>query len=350
MATPSLARNFYDQIVNNPDPFMAIRRLVNSNPPTLESDHFDCKLEHQDQKQREKKSKELWSEVLGGFANGGGGVLIWGLDARKHKIDGREIDAVCGEELIANPRALEARLRELQRQATDPPLGGVEIMAIPVQDDDSEGFVICFIPDGPFKPYRSEQAGQQYYIRAGDTTQVMPRSVLSAMFFPRYNAVFNVRAELTYKQYCRPGSAGSRHGYPVSSSDEITCLMELSNQGTATARGIFGRLRWRIPGEKENFKVIGGDCWSNGDSECSFMRSFPIHPGMGAIILSASWRIEHKIIDQNANRGFVFGDTPPSIGLSVFCENHQPQTITLQFDLKELVTNEKLELVSAADS
>jgi len=216
MATPSLARNFYDQIVNNPDPFMAIRRLVNSNPPTLESDHFDCKLEHQDQKQREKKSKELWSEVLGGFANGGGGVLIWGLDARKHKIDGREIDAVCGEELIANPRALEARLRELQRQATDPPLGGVEIMAIPVQDDDSKGFVICFIPDGPFKPYRSEQAGQQYYIRAGDTTQVMPRSVLSAMFFPRYNAVFNVRAELTYKQiktaiklFPNPSNAGS---------------------------------------------------------------------------------------------------------------------------------------------
>src|SRR2546423_872105 len=113
----SLARGFFDQIVNDPNPVAAIRRLINSDPPTAESDHFDCKLEHPDQKQRDKKTKEIWSEALGGFANAGGGVLIWGLDARKKTIDGREIDAVVGEGPVSNPRGLEARLRELQRQA-----------------------------------------------------------------------------------------------------------------------------------------------------------------------------------------------------------------------------------------
>jgi hypothetical protein len=77
-----------------------------------------------------------------------------------------------------NPQALKSRLIEFQRGAVDPPLANVEIEAFPLPDNPSKGFVVCYTPEGPFKPYRSEQAGQRWFLRAGDSTQVMtPRAV-----------------------------------------------------------------------------------------------------------------------------------------------------------------------------
>jgi Putative DNA-binding domain len=341
MPPPSLARAFFDQVVGSGEPVAAIRGLINSNPLTTESDYFDCKLEHIDEKKREKGNKEIWSKVLGGFANSGGGVVIWGLDARKTKIDEREVDAVVGEKFISHPRILEARLRELQRQATDPPLANVEIKAYPLPDDESKGFVVCFIPEGPFKPYRSEQSGQQFYMRAGDSTPVMPKAVLSAMFHPRSQAVFRVSASLEYKASPRQMSRGARHGLAVSGVDKIVCRMELFNDGTATAKEIRGYLTWGLPGEKELFQPVGGPSWLDNDSKCAFNRSFPIHPGEeGAHVCSISWTVEHRVIDQDVNRG----DPLPFIELNIYCENQGPQTITLRFNLRELVNEEKLTL------
>ncbi|HJT76274.1 MAG TPA: RNA-binding domain-containing protein, partial [Gemmataceae bacterium] len=80
--SPSLARGFFEQITQSRDPVAAVRDLINSSPPTAETDWLDFKTEHLDPKQRDRKTRETWSEALGGFANNQGGVLIWGVDAR----------------------------------------------------------------------------------------------------------------------------------------------------------------------------------------------------------------------------------------------------------------------------
>jgi len=88
--------------------------------------------------------KEIWSEAIAGFANTQGGVLIWGVDARKDAKTG--IDAVCGLSLVKSPSAFKSRLIELYRQATEPPVLGVQIEAYEISGTPNEGFVVCFVP------------------------------------------------------------------------------------------------------------------------------------------------------------------------------------------------------------
>ena len=127
--------------------------------------------------------KATWSEALAGFANTQGGVLIWGVDARKDTTS--SIDAACGVSFVKNPLAFKSRLMELHRQATEPPVHGVEIEAYSISGSPNEGFVVCLIPESPFKPHRAEYAGHQYIIRAGDNFAPASVSLLRNLFFPQ---------------------------------------------------------------------------------------------------------------------------------------------------------------------
>src|SRR5262245_8072129 len=83
---PSIARELIDRIINAPDKAAQLLAMVKADPPTVEDDWLDCKLEPTNQKERkqnEMKMKGMWLEALSGFANNEGGVLVWGLYARK---------------------------------------------------------------------------------------------------------------------------------------------------------------------------------------------------------------------------------------------------------------------------
>jgi len=314
-----LAREFYDRIVGDSDPVAAIRRLINSDPPTAEMDHFDCKQEDRgDAKKRDQKTKEVWSELLGGFANAGGGVVIWGLDARKTTIDGREVDAVSGEVPVANPRAFSSRLRELQRQATDPPLGNVEITAYPLPGDDSRGFVVCLIPEGPHKPYRSEHAHKQYFLRLGDNTQVMNRSVLGSMFFPRSMAVFRVRGE-AQRQYHQSGSTKVTD----------TVRVYLLNNGTATAKDVHVQA-FQLGMRLEGMSLNPTEEWSHTKVDALHelrAKNYSIHPDQRVHICTVA-------LVQNVELGeepkTVWADF--TLFLMAYCENQGLQVFIIEFD------------------
>jgi len=176
---PSIARDFFLTITRDADPVEAIKRLVGATPPEFETEWRDFKsaaiIGDQD-------IKRTWSKALAGFANTQGGVLIWGVDARKDQATG--IDAASGLSLVKNPSAFKSRLNELHHQATEPPVLDVEIEAYPTSSTTADGFVVCYIPESPFKPHRAEHADRQYYIRAGDDFVVPSVSLLRNLFFP----------------------------------------------------------------------------------------------------------------------------------------------------------------------
>ena len=66
-----------------PDPAAFIRDLCSLKPPTFEDDWLDFK--NHPGTGNEEKVKEMWGEALSGMANNQGGVIIWGVDARKTK-------------------------------------------------------------------------------------------------------------------------------------------------------------------------------------------------------------------------------------------------------------------------
>jgi hypothetical protein len=324
---PSLARTFFEQITQTPDPVAFLRGLVNSDPPTVETDWLDFKTEDPDPKKRDRKIRETWSEAIGGFANNQGGVLVWGIDARPTNIRGVQVDAAKAEKPMTEPVALKSRLAELQRQATDPPLLNVEVRAYGLADDPGKGFVVCYVPEGAFKPYRSEQASQQWYIRAGDNFVVMSRSMLQAMFYPRSRAVFRVKAEMSLEFL----DEGRR--------TVMTLKVWVTNQGTATAKDITLRLHDNLtPYRGEWTRSLGWELLGE-----VFWRQFSMHPGVSAsepVILV--WTVPAAPLLSNQWSPIVPGCQGPEFQVTVYAEDQQPQDFEVKFGMDELVRERQI--------
>jgi hypothetical protein len=325
MPPPSLARNFFEQVRTAADPVVFIRKLYDPTSPVSETDWLDFKqpprlnattfapLDH-------PKWKEMWMEALGGFANNQGGVLIWGLDARKDPATG--VDAASGEVPVPNPEGVKSRLKELQRQATDPPLANVEIEAYSLPTTPPTGFVVCFIPEGPYKPYREASGRSQYPFRSGDNFTILSRSMLQSLFYPRSKAIFRAKATLS--------SSGPAGG----GIETLSCRADLMNVGTATATNA----QVLVESDIANFRGVsltGGELWSNRSTgpEKWFLAGHSIHPGRSVQLFYLEWRAGA-------------GHPAPSFTLAVYCENQERQVIKIEFDMKELV--EKGECVREA--
>ena len=99
--------------------------------------------------------------------------------------------------LIPDSWRFESRLRDWIRDATNPPVMGVEYKSYP--GPTGEGFVICFIPKSDHKPHRVEWASQQYYYRAGDDFLLAQPGLLRTLFYPEFNPSLRVEASLLYQ-------------------------------------------------------------------------------------------------------------------------------------------------------
>src|SRR5262249_8342997 len=149
------------------------------------------------------------------------------------------VDAACGEKPVDNPDGVKSRLIELQRQATDPPLANVEIEAYTLPNDPAKGFVVCLVPEGPFKPYRTEDGRKsQFYIRSGDSFAALSRSLLRTMFYPKSEAVFEADGFFSYR------IAG--HNEKRTGDARCECEVFIENRGTATAKDTLVRVRGKV--------------------------------------------------------------------------------------------------------
>jgi hypothetical protein len=330
MAQPSLARDFFDRIRNAEDPVTFLRGLINSSPLTFETDWLDFKGEvassHKDKRQRDNKLKTIWSQALGGFANNQGGVLVWGIDARKRtNSHGSEVDAAVEERPMDDPVGLKSRLTELQRGATDSPLANVEIVPYEPADTPGKGFVVCFVPEGPFKPYRSEQADQQWYIRAGDNFVIMTPSMLRTMFYPRLQARFRAIARLEWEPLDHQ-ETGGRH------IARLTCVVDIVNEGTATAKDTFVLVRPTIHGN------LGRPDWQSGrwinslfdSGDVEFEATRPLHPRRVTDLFRVMWEVEAGVLLGYQNRVLPCCHGP-MFDLIVYCENQEHQAIHINF-------------------
>ena len=164
--------------------------LPSRTEKTFESDWLDFKRGST----KDKDIHRIWSKALGAMSNNEGGVLVWGLISEKDPAT--KIDAVQSVDLVPDVFALRTRLMELRHQATDPPIGGVEIVELPVDGKGPEGFVVCYIPESRAKPHRSEQADlRNFYLRMGDSAVPCSVSILRQLFYPQVN--HRLRVSLT---------------------------------------------------------------------------------------------------------------------------------------------------------
>ena len=178
----SQAKTFFDDIniMGKEKGFDFLKNLIDKENKFYEQDWIDFKGAP-----KQNDMKKIWSKAISGYANSCDGIIVWGIDARKDK----DIDYASGLSLVDDPEIFKSRLQELQRQSTDPPVRNIEYWDAFDPDNKDKGFVVCFIPESPFKPYRADAAGRNYYIRAGDSFQVPSVSLLRRLFYPEFHAI-----------------------------------------------------------------------------------------------------------------------------------------------------------------
>lgn len=262
----SSAHVLFDQI--KAGGLSVLNGMVKSSPPTFEEEWVDFKgaaIIAPDE------IKKIWSKALAGFANTGGGVLIWGIDARK---DQAGVDHALSLSLVPDPDAMKSRLMELHHQSTDPPVLTVEVESYPDPGASGAGFVVCLIPESPFKPHRAEHlTNKPYYIRAGDDFVIPSPALLRHLFYPHTYSHLWVEVAVTVK----PQTKLNTKGLPMPDGADISYDVRIHNSGTATAQDVYVVFQSEIRGNDYR----SGKDWivtANPQGQSALMGRRPLHP------------------------------------------------------------------------
>ncbi len=121
--------------------------------------------------------KKNLAKALSGFANSSGGLIVWGIDARKND---QGIDCAREAREIQPLSLLVARLNELTSRAVNPAVDG--IIHKPLLSAADSGFVITLVPESESGPHMAKLGEDRYYKRSGDTFYKMEHFDLEDMF------------------------------------------------------------------------------------------------------------------------------------------------------------------------
>ena len=212
--TASNASQFYESLPNDDaEAFKMLKEIVQSDNPLQEAEWIEYKSGF------DKKAREHWSKGLSGFANSGGGILIWGIQTKPK--DNYDIpDKIV---LVANAKELAGKLDTWKSTVVDPPVLGTEVRAILWSGE--KGFVVAYIPESSLKPHqaKAEQCHGQYYIRVGHQTLPTTQPLLRTLFYPQFNPVLSLIATTI--------DGGVSRGHTVS--------FRIRNEGVATLYDIY---------------------------------------------------------------------------------------------------------------
>jgi hypothetical protein len=176
-----------------------------------ESQVLDCKIIG-----AEGDMKRNLATVLSGFANGQGGICLWGVSARK--IQG--IDCIDSFPGIPSARQQATRFDELTPTAVSPGVPAVVHQAI-TKRGETHGFVATFVPSSDAGPHMARYGEDRFYQRIGLSFSRMEPFQIADMFGRRARPVLAVEP-LRIAPY------------------EV--LVKITNSGRGTARGLFIQL------------------------------------------------------------------------------------------------------------
>lgn len=118
----------------------------------------------------DKEDKRNYAKALSGFANSQGGLLIWGVEARK---DSNGRDAAFETQEIHNLRQFKTALESGSVYYVNPPVVGVEHYIVETSPESNKGFIISFIPQSDDTHRAKVPSLHTYFCRVQDSFLIM---------------------------------------------------------------------------------------------------------------------------------------------------------------------------------
>jgi hypothetical protein len=170
-----------------------------------------------------KEDRRNLARSISGFANSNGGIIIWGIKARKNADN---IDCAMEIVEISKPDLLVSRLNSLTGESTSPIVDGVRhrVITDPIT---ASSVVATLVPETDSGPFMARLGEQRYYKRSGDSFYQMEHFDLEDMFGRRQKA----RLEII------PEQKEAKEGVE-------TIVILLLNTGRAVARHSGFLMRW----------------------------------------------------------------------------------------------------------
>jgi len=143
----------------------------------------------------DENDKFNFSKALSGFANSGGGVLIWGIETRKKDESAKRLKTI--NEVDNFIRQLKSSLLN----SVQPFVDNVRIEKIEKTKSKNRGYVKCLIPFSDKTPHRALLAGRDYYKRSTEGFYRLTHYDLEDMFGRRQKPLLVLITDLiNYKE------------------------------------------------------------------------------------------------------------------------------------------------------
>jgi hypothetical protein len=126
--------------------------------------------------------KTHFSKAASGFAHQQGGVLVWGVEARKNA-DG--IDEAVGLRPICNIKRFLSELNAYVKYSTEPVVNGIQSRLIYENDDErsNEGYAVTFFPKSESEHMALGNTKHDFYRRHGDSFVWLSTADIRDLFF-----------------------------------------------------------------------------------------------------------------------------------------------------------------------
>jgi predicted HTH transcriptional regulator len=161
-------RELYDRLVKDGE--TVIDELINKR--RQEAVDLDFKLKKNNTTGELSRDDIInFGKELAAFSNSAGGVIVWGVEAKKAQ--GDDVDCARAKLPIADIERFESEMRRCAGDLLMPRHDGIEIAAIPSATKGS-GYLAVYVERSERRPHRSEASGdKRYYKRASNQTLVM---------------------------------------------------------------------------------------------------------------------------------------------------------------------------------
>lgn len=148
---------------------------------TQETVQLDFKLkESQINGQLSKNDRGVLGPAISAFANSAGGLLIWGIEAKK---DADGVDAAQCAVPIPDLSRFRSEVTRAVGELLAPRYDGIEVIAVDDPNVAGAGYLAIWVDRSDRRPHRSEAANdKRYYKRAGDSTFIMEHYDLEDAF------------------------------------------------------------------------------------------------------------------------------------------------------------------------